>query len=79
MPAEINESIELVADTDIEGGYAGNGGGRRVENGCVQILIECIVAVGLLIEIEDVEAVASAGAHFHAIEFDGIVGVDIEI
>lgn len=79
MAAEVNEAVKLIANTDIQSSHACNRGRRRVVNRCMNILIEHIISVSKLVKIHNMEAVFTAGAHFYAIEIDGIVCIEVKI
>ena len=79
MFSEIYMTIKLVANADIQRRHACNRSWRGVEDGGVYIFIEGVVSVAHLVEIYDMETVASACPAFDAINLYRVIGVDMNI
>ena len=79
MFPEIYEAIKLVANADIQRRHACDRSWRGIEDGGVYIFIEGIVAVANLVQIYDMETVASACPAFYAINLYRVIGVDMNV
>ena len=79
MTAEVNDSMKLIAKTDIQCRNASDGHGGRIEDGGIRVSIEGVVSTRGLVEIDDMKAVFTVRACFDAIELDGIVCVQMEV
>ena len=77
--SELHEAVKLIANADIQRGDACYRGGGGIEDGCMDILIESIISVTKLVEIYDMEAVASACPAFYTVNLYRVICVDVEV